>query len=143
MPEVRELGHDECLDRLRSRAVGRIAVTDQALPVIVPVNYLLLGNTLVFRSEPGGLLARACNETVVAFEVDELALDGSSGWSVLVVGVAGPLDEGEMLRVAARGLASAARPESQHFVGIRAGRLTGREVGPSPCRLVGAGRPSG
>lgn len=122
------MSREQCLDRLRAHAVGRIAVTHQALPVIVPVNYTLLGSSVVFRTEPDGMLARACQNSVVAFEVDDLAADGSKGWSVVVVGVAEPLTGSAAVRAIETGLVSAAGDGRDLFVAISLGQVTGRAV---------------
>jgi nitroimidazol reductase NimA-like FMN-containing flavoprotein (pyridoxamine 5'-phosphate oxidase superfamily) len=129
---AQSLTWDECLDRLHIGSVGRIAVTHRALPAIVPVNYVLSGSRVVFRTEPGGMLARACAGTVVAFEVDELDPEGRSGWSVLVVGQAELLDGSAALR-AAEGSGR------DQFVAISIGQLSGRLIQPI---IEPAGAPS-
>lgn len=125
------MSRDECLDRLRTHNVGRVSVTDEALPVIVPVNYTLDGSGIVFRTRPDGILARACHSNVVAFEIDDVADDGMAGWSVLVVGVADALDGSERMRAENRALVSAAGPDRDHFVKVTLGRITGREIAPA------------
>ena len=122
------LSRDECLERLQGATIGRIAVTHQALPAIVPVNFAMSGNHVLFRTEPGGMLARACSGTVVAFEVDELDPDGRGGWSVLVIGVAELLEGSAALRAAATGLVSAAGAGRDQFVAISVSQLSGRHV---------------
>lgn len=126
--QVRDLARSECLDLLRHHSIGRLAVTSQALPVIVPVNYVADDGGVVFRTEPGGMLDRACQDSVVAFEIDQLAPDGSGGWSVLVVGLAHPLDYRESLRPYARGLFSAMGPGRDRFIRVTATQVSGREV---------------
>ena len=49
---------DECLRLLASTTVGRVALTSKALPVILPVNYAVDGDTVVIRTRPGSLLAQ-------------------------------------------------------------------------------------
>ena len=125
------LARSECLDRLRSARVGRIAVTSRVLPAIVPINYTVVGNTLVFRTRPGGMLARACDNAVVAFEADEVEPDGQAGWSVLVVGVAELLEGSAAIRAVERGLVSAVgvdRDGLSRFVAITMTKVTGRLV---------------
>ena len=136
---AQSLTWDECLDRLHIGAVGRIAVTHRALPAIVPVNYVLSGSRVVFRTEPGGMLARACAGTVVAFEVDELDPEGRSGWSVLVVGQAELLDGSAALRAAEAGLVTAVGSGRDQFVAISIGQLSGRLIQPI---IEPAGAPS-
>jgi nitroimidazol reductase NimA-like FMN-containing flavoprotein (pyridoxamine 5'-phosphate oxidase superfamily) len=128
---LRELTRDECLDRVRAGRIGRVAVTHRALPAILPVNYVF-DRGIVFRTRSNSMLANACRGAVVAFEIDELAEDGTSGWSVLVVGVADALEGSDRLRAINRGLASALGEPTDHFVRISLGTMTGREI----CRPV-------
>jgi nitroimidazol reductase NimA-like FMN-containing flavoprotein (pyridoxamine 5'-phosphate oxidase superfamily) len=123
------LTHDECLVLLRSTAVGRVAVTSQALPAVLPVNFAVQGHCVVFRTRTDGLLARACNDTIVAFQIDEVQANGRGGWSVLVVGMARHLTGSEALRANQLNLTTAAGPGSDVFVSIAIGRLTGRRAG--------------
>src|SRR4051812_22404312 len=102
------MSDDECRDLLRAGKIGRVSVTYDALPVIAPVNYVLDGNHVVFRTRRDGMLASACNETVIAFEIDELSPDGGAGWSVNVVGIASLLGPSEHVRALSLGLVSAA-----------------------------------
>ena len=80
------LDRGECLALIATVPVGRIGVSIGALPAILPVNFALIGTTIVFRTVPGTKLDAATRRAVVAFEVDSYAPDGSSGWSVLVQG---------------------------------------------------------
>ena len=81
------------------------------------------------------MLARACDNTVVAFEVDDIAEDGQSGSSVVVVGVADLLDSSEQLRALHSGLASAVADQADQFVRITPGTVTGRQVLPVSERV--------
>ena len=120
---------EECMSLLASTSVGRVAATAQALPVVVPVNFVLHGHAVVFRTRSDGLLARACADAVVAFEIDEIEPGGAGGWSVLVVGMARLLSGSEEVRANQLNLASAAGPGSELFVSIAIGRVTGRRAG--------------
>src|SRR3954449_13239817 len=92
------ISDEGCRDLLASGRVGRVAVTADALPVIAPVNYVVDGSSIVFRTKRDGLLARACDDAVIAFEIDEVAADGSGGWSVNVVGIASLVSDSEHVR---------------------------------------------
>jgi uncharacterized protein len=127
---VRPMTQQQCLARLQEAPVGRVAVTRRALPAVVPVNYVLAGSSILFRTEPGGMLALGCDKTVVAFEIDELAADGMSGWSVLVVGMAELLTGSDAIRAIEKGLVSAAGDGRDQFVAITIGQLTGRTIEP-------------
>lgn len=43
----------ECWSYLRSSYIGRLAVINGAGPEIFPVNYVVMGKTLLFRTAPG------------------------------------------------------------------------------------------
>lgn len=81
------LDRKECLRLLATAQVGRIGVSVGALPVILPVNFVVIGDRIVIRTVPGTKLDAATRRAVVAFEVDNYAPDGTSGWSVVVQGV--------------------------------------------------------
>jgi nitroimidazol reductase NimA-like FMN-containing flavoprotein (pyridoxamine 5'-phosphate oxidase superfamily) len=137
------LSRTECLQALRSGPVGRVAITAQALPAIVPVNYVLDGHSVVFRTRTNGMLARACDGSVVAFEVDRHAHDGRTGWSVLVVGVGRLLAGSEALRALELNLSSAAGEDRDQFVSIPTGRISGRRVGDAPLMTTHGPRGAG
>ena len=85
-PTLRLLPAGECLRRLRSVPVGRIAYTKNALPAVEPVKFALDGRHIVIRIDPGSALATALHHTVVAFEADYMDYEHHCGWSVTIVG---------------------------------------------------------
>ena len=89
-PQV--LAEGECLRLLAGERLGRVAITVKALPVILPVQFALDHDEIVFRAPPGGVLAEATRHTVIAFEADG-SEPGYGYWSVLVTGVARHLAE--------------------------------------------------
>jgi hypothetical protein len=93
---------------------------------------------LLLRSGPGPKLQAAERREVVAFEVDDLADDGTSGWSVLVVGVADGLEGSERVRAMSSGLVSARSIATERFVRIAIADVTGRELLP-PLGLAADG----
>lgn len=80
------MSRDECLRRLADNQVGRLAVSVRGQPVIFPVNYVLDGDVVIFRSDPGTKLDSA-GLARVAFEIDHIDSELKSGWSVVVQGV--------------------------------------------------------
>jgi uncharacterized protein len=86
-PILTDLPREECLRLLASVPVGRVGLSLQALPVVLPVNFALLDGEVVFRTVAGTKFHAAVGGTVLAFEVDGYESDGRSGWSVLVQGV--------------------------------------------------------
>lgn len=131
-----ELGREECLRLLESVPVGRIGVTIDALPAVLPVNFVVSEGAIVFRTIPGTKLDAAAAGAVVAFEVDAFGTDEDpSGWSVLVRGVAREVtDSAELAAARALPLESWAWDGgADRFVRIEPTVLTGR-------RVVGSGR---
>lgn len=90
-----ELTRVECVDLLRTQVVGRVAVVvDDGSPLVVPVNYVADGDTVVFRTGPGSKLLGLRTQPV-SFEVDDHDLYRRIGWSVLIRGVCYEVDEHE------------------------------------------------
>jgi nitroimidazol reductase NimA-like FMN-containing flavoprotein (pyridoxamine 5'-phosphate oxidase superfamily) len=85
--EIEILSEEECVDLLRSRRLGRIALTDHGQPLIFPVNYAADDRAVVFRTAPGMKLTGS-PMSKVAFEVDEVDAAAGTAWSVMVQGVA-------------------------------------------------------
>jgi len=84
------LSRSECLRLLATTPVGRVALSIGALPVVLPVNFALDGESVVFRTGPGSKLEAATRQAVVAFQADHVDLADETGWSVLLTGVARP-----------------------------------------------------
>ncbi|HKY13640.1 MAG TPA: pyridoxamine 5'-phosphate oxidase family protein [Microthrixaceae bacterium] len=125
---------DECLDLLRRQSVGRIAIDTDALPVILPVNYIVLGDDIVIRTRRGTRLADATRHSIVAFEVDDFDADTEAGWSVMVQGVAREvLDPLELEEARAAVLARWLDPDDSRHVSISMDVITGRRL---PCPAV-------
>lgn len=91
------LDRAECLRLLDGRSVGRIAATYGALPVVLPVEYAMDGESIVLETGRGTTLGLATAGAVVAFEVDNLHEHGHSGWTVMVTGVAEEVPDGPEL----------------------------------------------
>ncbi|MCW2680455.1 MAG: hypothetical protein JWM62_1856 [Frankiales bacterium] len=134
-----ELDRDACLSLLAGGKVGRVVHTDRALPACTPVNYRLVGQAVVFRTSPTSRLAAATSDAVVAFEVDDIDPDTSTGWSVLATGVASAVrDVSVLVRLEQLGLVPWAGPDHPHWVHIAIADLTGRRVLPAGEASVAA-----
>ena len=126
---LEELERDECLALLAAKTVGRVVFTDRALPAIQPVNYLLDGEEIVFRTGPGDKLAAATRNAVVAFEIDDVDEQHHSGWSVVGIGQAHEVTDVERLvRLAAPTNRPWVAGHSGHTIAIPLDQLTGRRL---------------
>lgn len=85
---LRVLDLEECLERLRGAAMGRLAFVHDGEPVVLPVTIGLDGTTVVFRTSWGSKLQVAGDTGPVALEVDEVDPSRGWGWSVVVKGTA-------------------------------------------------------
>lgn len=128
---IQELTAAECMRLLATVPVGRVGITIDALPAVLPVNFVIHEDAVVFRTVPGTKLDAATAGTVVAFEADAYeSPPDPGGWSVLVRGVARELVDSDELTVArALPLESWAWDgEGDRFVKIEPTLVTGRRV---------------
>ena len=82
---LRTLDPAECLRLLEPGGVGRVGFAAADGIIMLPVNFAVLGKTIIFRTAPDTLLAVYAN-AAVSFEVDRLDEEHRVGWSVLVHG---------------------------------------------------------
>jgi uncharacterized protein len=80
------LGEPQCRALLARATLGRLAFTEGALPVVVPVPFALHDGHVVVATRHGSSMASAVRRAVVAFEVDSFSGAGQAGWAVTVVG---------------------------------------------------------
>lgn len=116
---------DACWALLRSEHLGRLAVVAPDGVDVFPVNYLVAGRSILFRSAPGTKLVDLTAEPLVAFEVD--GVDGHHRWSVVVRGAARRLGaDDEITGTGVLGLASDVPTEKDNYVRIEPRVVTGR-----------------
>jgi uncharacterized protein len=124
------LGRDECLRLLAAHHIGRVAVIVAHRPLVFPVNYVLDGETIVFRTDEGTKLFGATESGyLTAFEIDGADATYHTGWSVLAVGravpVTGPTELGLLAKARLRPWAPG---DKGHWVRIRPETITGRRI---------------
>ncbi|MFE2102312.1 pyridoxamine 5'-phosphate oxidase family protein [Streptomyces sp. NPDC059468] len=132
-PQLRDLDPEECRSLLSTHGVGRIAVTtSDGRPAVVPINYDVVDEAIVFRTAPDSVAAAAA-ETDVAFEVDHVDEALSQGWSVLAVGRASVVTDPEAVRRLTQHAHTTpwAGGEREMWVSIRPTSLTGRRITPA------------
>lgn len=131
-PTLEELSVEECRRLLTQVPVGRIAFNRQDQPLVLPVNFAVDDDAVVFRTRKGSKLDVAEREAGVrvAFEVDHYDEDSRTGWSVLATGRMRPvLDLTETARLDRLGLhAWADDLDRQRWIRVEIDRLSGRRV---------------
>jgi len=91
-PAMEILSREECWSLLGEVEVGRLAVAAAGDIDIFPLNFVVDGESLVFRSAEGTKLVEVVLAGRVAFEADGYHPADGSAWSVVVKGVAELLD---------------------------------------------------
>lgn len=97
MNEPVELTVEECLELLHSGVLGRVALSTPMGPRIVPVNYAMYDDAIVFRTTPYSELGTYGWNTDLAFEIDHIDYDKHQGWSVVAIGRAGLIEDPDEL----------------------------------------------
>ena len=124
------LTFDTCLRLLASVPVGRVGFVADGEVQILPVNHLVDGLDVVFRTAHGAKLSVAEGCGPITFEADAYDERAHSGWSVVVTGRAEQVDsDAEIERLRGRGL----RPwvttvERPYWIRIRPSGVTGRRT---------------
>jgi CBS domain-containing protein len=136
------LSERHCRMLLGRERVGRIAVSDDRQVTVLPVNYSVVSDELVFFTGEGTKLRAAAARSRVTFEVDRLDPFAQTGWSVMVVGQIREVIEPVVIAGArAAGLRPWAHGDRGHLVALSTEVVSGRRVG-HEADLRGHGDPS-
>ena len=118
-----------CWRLLTEASIGRIGVVVDSAPEIYPVNFVVDGETVVFRTDPGTKLRGLERSPAVCFQTDGIALEEHTGWSVLVKGWATVVTDPDELRVTASlPLQHWALGAKDHWVRVHPREVTGRRL---------------
>lgn len=80
----------ECRKLLQGGRIGRVAWQSDSGINVMPVNYQVVGESVVFHTSRNGALASLLEPTAVGFQVDDIDVDAAVGWTLLVRGTTGP-----------------------------------------------------
>ena len=124
------LPFDECLQLLASVPVGRVGFIADGELVILPVNHVVDGPNVAFRTAHGSKLSTAEGQNLATFEADHYNEQIRSGWSVVVTGRAEIVDaEADVQRLVRRGLHSWVTTVQHPFwIRIRPTSVSGRQT---------------
>ncbi len=131
MAELMELSYGKCRDLLGGGVFGRLALCTQQGPRIIPVNYSVVNEAVVFRTSPYGLVSNHDWSSPLAFEVDHVDYSDHKGWSVVATGRGERLDDPDEIAAIQRvwdprPWAGGSRPL---YVRLAWEELTGRRLG--------------
>jgi hypothetical protein len=116
------LDRQACLERLTMHRVASLAITEHALPVVLPALYMLQGDDILVGASRTGIFGRCLPDSVVSLCVHDLADDLLSGWTVTVTGWARPVTEAVEFRQ------WATDDSTQIVVRISTDHISGRQI---------------
>ena len=123
------LPFETCLEKLASVPVGRVGFQAAGEVEILPVNHVLDGHNVVFRTGIGAKLTGSLIGYPVTFEADAYDARGEHGWSVVVHGQAEVVeDEAEIRRLTEKRPGGWDGGDRPYWVRIRPFSVTGRQV---------------
>ena len=131
MNEPVELTIEECLALLGDGGVGRVAVCTPLGPRIVPLNYAMYDDAIVFRTTPYSEVGTYGWNTDLAFEADHLDYGAREGWSVVAIGRGALVDDpAEVLDIRSGWDPMPWAGGRRHlYIRLRWRDLTGRRIG--------------
>jgi nitroimidazol reductase NimA-like FMN-containing flavoprotein (pyridoxamine 5'-phosphate oxidase superfamily) len=133
-PQLTTLRREECLELLRGAVVGRIGYVADGIAIILPVNFALLDDDIVFCTAKGSKLSWLSLRERVTFEADESRPADHEGWSVLIRGVAREVTHPEELAVLRRRpVHSWLQSPHEHWVRISIEAMSGRALHRAPA----------
>lgn len=86
MQTIHEFSRDRCGRLLSTGTVGRVAFSTPTGPHIIPVNYTIVGESVLVRTTAHSVLGTYGHDTMVCFEMDQIDPENQRGWSVVVRG---------------------------------------------------------
>lgn len=132
---IEELSEADCLTLIAPGGIGRIAYVGRYGQTVLPVNYQMLDNTIVFRTGEDSPLEEDLQtgirhaEYQVAFEIDEINLAEKDGWSVLIQGPAHHIDsDAERAAASQTGVQPWSGGAKEHYIRVVPTRITGRRI---------------
>lgn len=124
------LDSDTCLELLGTVPVGRIGFIYAGEVVVLPVNFVVDGTTVAFRTAVGSKLDAALRRARATFEADHFDPATRTGWSVLLKGTVDIVtDPDEAVRLDRTGLQPWADGVPRtHWVRLRPDEISGRRI---------------
>ncbi|MEP6626236.1 MAG: pyridoxamine 5'-phosphate oxidase family protein [Acidimicrobiia bacterium] len=130
------IDEERCLRLVEGESIGRLGFSAGAMPVIFPINFVLIGRDVIFRTEPGQKADAARQRAVACFEVDSYDAFAHTGWSVLVTGRLAVTEGPALARLGPLPLRPWAVSGASDVVTLRGEVISGRSVEPFKGRVV-------
>lgn len=125
-PALDEIDTAASWRRLGGASLGHLGMRTERGVDIVPVNFLVFEDAIIFRSAPGAKFLHLTNDPAVAFQVDGVTL--RSRWSVVATGEAHRMnEEPDIRRTGILDLHTQSPTEKWNYVRITVEHISGRE----------------
>lgn len=129
LPDTLELDEAACWEFLGQRGLGRLALSAEDGVDIFPINYLVRGGRVYFRSAPGTKVIELTRDPRVAFEADDRTF--LAKWSVVIRGRVHRMASDDDIRDSGvEWLTPWQRGDKHNYFEIRPERVTGRFIRP-------------
>jgi nitroimidazol reductase NimA-like FMN-containing flavoprotein (pyridoxamine 5'-phosphate oxidase superfamily) len=131
MGESIELSDEQCRELLGAGVFGRLAVCTPVGPHVVPVNYVVVDDSVIVRTTPYSVLGTHARGALLAFEIDQIDESRLQGWSVVARGRAHAITAADELHHIRRAWEPRAWADGQRnlFLRLRWSELSGRRLG--------------
>lgn len=124
-PVLEVLDEATCRRLVRDGGIARVVLVDEAGPVALPVNVIMVGEDIVFQTGDGSVGTAVAAGDPISIELDHFDTVLAEGWSVVVRGSATVDNPGVSDAVVVESWAGAPRTTT---VRLRPDLLTGRRV---------------
>ncbi len=133
MTTLRPLSVSECERLLRASVFGRLVLPTPSQTEILPVNFAVMGDSVVLRTARGSLLDRHSDGASLLLEVDAVDHERWQGWSVVARGRGERMSEDE-LTAAERSSPGPPQwaPDRDVWIRLKLSKITGRKLGDGP-----------
>jgi len=131
MTQLVEIGQDESWELASGQQFCCVAWATGAGPTVIPVNYIVHGETLWFRTAAESSLVREVDDEPIAILIDEVDTETRLGWSVQMRGVAHVHWHPEEVPAPVRSLHSWASGARPLWIELRPDEVHGRRLIPS------------
>lgn len=127
--DLEMLTPEECRRLLATQSIGRIGVVVDGEPLVMPVNFAVDGDDIVFRTTVGSSFDRMVRGAKACFEIDAADPAYHTGWSVLARGPVRVVADGAALaRCAALALRPWAHGQEAAFLRLHIETMSGRRI---------------
>jgi len=119
----------QCLALLGRVRFGRVALSLKALPIVVPVDYIVSGEEILF-AMPLDQVAKALDQRIAALQADGVDEDSGQRWTALAIGPVRRLEGIEIRRSVSASLSLPGSDRRGELFRLQPAVLSGRWMDP-------------